>query len=109
MSAIFPRRCTILGKKELLYLGPFGLSLWLAGVLFVDRKKGGDISISEIANNLTKNKVNKILYYITFTLYINIFWYTLYVYDYIKHALYASSYFYNGYIYFLSEYCPLII
>lgn len=41
MMYIWPeyiRYCTILAKKELIYAGPFGISSWLAGVEFVDRK-----------------------------------------------------------------------
>jgi lysophosphatidate acyltransferase len=32
------RYCTILAKKELIWVGPFGSSSWLAGVEFIDRK-----------------------------------------------------------------------
>ncbi|XP_039315308.1 1-acyl-sn-glycerol-3-phosphate acyltransferase alpha [Solenopsis invicta] len=32
--------CTVISKKEILYLGPFGLASWLWGTLFIDRKKG---------------------------------------------------------------------
>jgi lysophosphatidate acyltransferase len=41
MMHIWPehvRYCTILAKKELLWVGPFGFSSWLAGVEFIDRK-----------------------------------------------------------------------
>lgn len=31
------KRCTIVSKKEVLYAGPFGLGLWLGGVIFIDR------------------------------------------------------------------------
>lgn len=37
MAKLFPPRATPLAKKELLYTGPFGVSMWLAGVVFVDR------------------------------------------------------------------------
>lgn len=37
MAQIFPPQTTVLAKKELLYTGPFGISMWLAGVVFVDR------------------------------------------------------------------------
>ena len=33
-------RLSVLGKKELLYLGPFGLACYYAGMTFIDRKKG---------------------------------------------------------------------
>jgi lysophosphatidate acyltransferase len=32
------RYCTILAKKELIWVLPFGLTAWLAGVEFIDRK-----------------------------------------------------------------------
>jgi len=32
------RYCTILAKKELIWALPFGLTAWLAGVEFIDRK-----------------------------------------------------------------------
>ena len=33
------RRCTTVAKKELLFAGPFGLTAWLCGTTFIDRKK----------------------------------------------------------------------
>ncbi|XP_011061963.1 PREDICTED: 1-acyl-sn-glycerol-3-phosphate acyltransferase alpha isoform X3 [Acromyrmex echinatior] len=33
--------CTVISKKEILYLGPFGLACWLWGTLFIDRKNVG--------------------------------------------------------------------
>lgn len=30
--------CTVISKKEVLYLGPFGLATWLWGTVFIDRK-----------------------------------------------------------------------
>ena len=37
MMIPYPSRCTMLVKKELLFLGPFGPSAWLAGIVFIDR------------------------------------------------------------------------
>ncbi|XP_781558.2 1-acyl-sn-glycerol-3-phosphate acyltransferase alpha [Strongylocentrotus purpuratus] len=34
---VWPKRCVVLGKKELLFFGPFGVSLYLCGTVFVDR------------------------------------------------------------------------
>ncbi|XP_012254396.2 1-acyl-sn-glycerol-3-phosphate acyltransferase beta [Athalia rosae] len=31
------KRCTVISKKEILYLGPFGLASWLWGTIFIDR------------------------------------------------------------------------
>ncbi|KAF5273444.1 hypothetical protein FQA39_LY07461 [Lamprigera yunnana] len=30
-------RCTVIAKKELFYAGPFGISSWLCGLIFIDR------------------------------------------------------------------------
>jgi len=30
--------CTVISKKEIMYLGPFGLATWLWGTVFIDRK-----------------------------------------------------------------------
>lgn len=32
------KNCTVISKKEILYLGPFGLACWLWGTVFIDRK-----------------------------------------------------------------------
>ena len=34
---IWPERCVPFVKKELLYAGPLGLSLYLVGTVFIDR------------------------------------------------------------------------
>jgi len=31
------KRCSAVAKKELFYLWPFGLALWLSGTIFIDR------------------------------------------------------------------------
>ncbi|XP_033227878.1 1-acyl-sn-glycerol-3-phosphate acyltransferase alpha [Belonocnema kinseyi] len=35
-------RCAVISKKEVLYLGTFGLASWLWGTIFIDRVKGAD-------------------------------------------------------------------
>ncbi|XP_072745075.1 1-acyl-sn-glycerol-3-phosphate acyltransferase alpha-like isoform X4 [Anoplolepis gracilipes] len=32
------KNCTVISKKEIMYLGPFGLASWLWGTVFIDRK-----------------------------------------------------------------------
>jgi 1-acyl-sn-glycerol-3-phosphate acyltransferase len=32
-------RCTVIAKKEVFYLWPFGLACWLWGTIFIDRVK----------------------------------------------------------------------
>ena len=44
--------CTILAKRELLWAGPFGLTAWLAGLEYVDRKNRA--RSSETMRQLTK-------------------------------------------------------
>ncbi|KAL0131432.1 hypothetical protein PUN28_002751 [Cardiocondyla obscurior] len=34
--------CTVISKKEILYLGPFGFACWLWGTIFIDRKNAGE-------------------------------------------------------------------
>lgn len=33
--------CTVISKKEILYLGPFGLACWLWRTIFIDRRNAG--------------------------------------------------------------------
>ncbi|CAF0812351.1 unnamed protein product [Rotaria sp. Silwood1] len=53
------RYCTILAKKELLWLGPFGISSWLAGVEFIDRNNRQ--RASETMSHIMKKIQNKSL------------------------------------------------
>uniref|UniRef100_A0A8C3C4V8 1-acyl-sn-glycerol-3-phosphate acyltransferase n=1 Tax=Cairina moschata TaxID=8855 RepID=A0A8C3C4V8_CAIMO len=46
MMEILPSRCVAIAKKEILYMGTFGLACWLAGLIFIDRKKREDNSRS---------------------------------------------------------------
>lgn len=40
MCATIPERCTAMGKRELMFAGPFGLSVLLCGGVLVDRRPG---------------------------------------------------------------------
>ncbi|XP_023194346.1 1-acyl-sn-glycerol-3-phosphate acyltransferase alpha-like isoform X1 [Xiphophorus maculatus] len=42
MMEILPDRCTTIAKKELVYAGTVGLICWLAGIVFINRKKTSD-------------------------------------------------------------------
>jgi len=53
------RYCTILAKKELIWALPFGLSAWLAGLEYVDRKNRE--RASETMRHLTKKVQDKSL------------------------------------------------
>lgn len=59
MGRIFPPRCSFLAKRILLYTGPLGFALWLAGGLFIDRSKRKEsASILEKAGiEIKKNKL----------------------------------------------------
>lgn len=42
MLKYLPDRMTILSKKELKYIGTFGIAAWLSGLIFIDRSKKSD-------------------------------------------------------------------
>lgn len=52
-------KCTVVARKELLYAWPFGLSAWLAGVVFIDRSKGrvAHLQLNEAAQLVTNKQV----------------------------------------------------
>nr|XP_039259383.1 1-acyl-sn-glycerol-3-phosphate acyltransferase alpha-like [Styela clava] len=54
MGKLFTERSTILAKKELLYVGPFGLALWLSGFVFIERsnKKQSYQILDDVANKV---------------------------------------------------------
>ncbi|NXI40829.1 PLCA acyltransferase, partial [Galbula dea] len=56
MMEILPRRCVTIAKKEILYMGTFGLACWLSGVIFIDRKKREEsiATLTEVAETLHK-------------------------------------------------------
>lgn len=56
MFDIWPvmNKCTVVAKKEIFYVWPFGLAAWLAGLIFIDRVR------SEKARN-TLNSVNRVI------------------------------------------------
>lgn len=52
-------RCTVISKKEIFYLGPFGLASYLWGTIFIDRlnpDKAKD-TINKTGQIVKKNKV----------------------------------------------------
>ncbi|XP_006875621.1 PREDICTED: 1-acyl-sn-glycerol-3-phosphate acyltransferase alpha isoform X2 [Chrysochloris asiatica] len=59
MMEVLPGRCVPIAKRELLWAGSAGLACWLAGVIFIDRKRTGDaISVmSEVAQTLLTQDV----------------------------------------------------
>lgn len=61
MMEVLPGRCVPIAKRELLWAGSAGLACWLAGVIFIDRKRTGDaISVmSEVAQTLLTQDVSQ--------------------------------------------------
>lgn len=59
MMEVLPSRCVPIAKRELMYAGTVGLACWLAGVIFINRKKTDDaISVmSETAQTMLKEDV----------------------------------------------------
>uniref|UniRef100_A0A5F8HAN0 1-acyl-sn-glycerol-3-phosphate acyltransferase n=1 Tax=Monodelphis domestica TaxID=13616 RepID=A0A5F8HAN0_MONDO len=59
MMEVLPGRCVPIAKRELLWAGPAGIACWLAGVIFIDRKRTGDaISVmAEAAQTLLSQNV----------------------------------------------------
>ena len=55
MCKFWPKRTAALAKKQLKYLGPFGLALQLCGTVFVDRAK------REKAIDAMKHAVDKLV------------------------------------------------
>lgn len=49
-----------IAKKEILYMGTFGLACWLAGVIFIDRKRREESigTLTEVAHSLHKDNVS---------------------------------------------------
>lgn len=60
MMEVLPDRCVPIAKRELLWAGSAGLACWLAGIIFIDRKRTGDaISVmSEVAQTLLTQDVS---------------------------------------------------
>lgn len=60
MMQILPNRCVPIGKKEILYMGSFGIACWLSGVIFIDRKKREEsiAILTEVAHTMRKDNVS---------------------------------------------------
>ncbi|NWW91600.1 PLCA acyltransferase, partial [Rhynochetos jubatus] len=64
MMEILPSRCVPIGKKEILYMGTFGLACWLSGVIFIDRKKKEESisTLTEVAHSLHKENYRVLVF-----------------------------------------------
>lgn len=60
MMEMLPSRCVPIAKKEILYMGTFGLACWLSGLIFIDRKKREEsiTTLTEVAESLHKENVS---------------------------------------------------
>ncbi|NXC35848.1 PLCA acyltransferase, partial [Campylorhamphus procurvoides] len=64
MMEILPRRCVAIAKKEILYMGTFGLAGWLAGIIFIDRRnrEGSINTLTEVAQSLHKDNLRVLIF-----------------------------------------------
>lgn len=57
------QNCTVISKKEILYLGTFGLASWLWGTVFIDRVKPEEAQTTVNSTaEIIKNR--KVIFYI---------------------------------------------
>lgn len=57
---VLPDRCVQIAKRELLFLGPVGLIMYLGGVLFIDRQRSRTAMtvISDVGKRMVREKVS---------------------------------------------------
>lgn len=51
--------CTVISKKEIFYLQPFGLASWLWGTIFINRvdKRGAQEAVNSTGRTIRERKV----------------------------------------------------
>ncbi|XP_033732312.1 1-acyl-sn-glycerol-3-phosphate acyltransferase alpha-like [Pecten maximus] len=64
LMEIWPKRCSVLAKKSLMYMGPLGLLMWLLGAVFVDRVNHSKAvsTLSEASKHIKKEKISIIIF-----------------------------------------------
>ncbi|NXU52568.1 PLCA acyltransferase, partial [Turnix velox] len=64
MMEMLPNRCVPIAKKEILYMGTFGLACWLSGLIFIDRKKRDEsiATLTEVALSLHKDNLRVLIF-----------------------------------------------
>ncbi|NWI88227.1 PLCA acyltransferase, partial [Pitta sordida] len=64
MLEVLPPRCVPIAKREILYMGTFGLASWLAGVVFIDRsdREGSITTLTEVAQSLHKENLRVLVF-----------------------------------------------
>lgn len=52
-------KCTVVAKRELFYVWPFGLAAWLAGLIFIDRVRGEKArdTLNQVNSKIKKQKI----------------------------------------------------
>jgi lysophosphatidate acyltransferase len=55
-------RCTVIAKRELFYLWPFGLATWLWGTIFIDRlnNEQAQSTINQTGEQVRNKQVNDV-------------------------------------------------
>jgi lysophosphatidate acyltransferase len=65
MMKVWPGgNCSPLAKKELLYTGPFGIAIWLAGLTFIDRlnPQSSRGTLNDLAKRINKDNMRVWIY-----------------------------------------------
>ncbi|XP_062448627.1 1-acyl-sn-glycerol-3-phosphate acyltransferase alpha-like [Rhea pennata] len=64
MMEILPIRCVPIAKKEILYMGTFGLACWFSGIFFIDRKKREESinTLTEVAHSMHKENFQVLIF-----------------------------------------------
>ncbi|NXO57931.1 PLCA acyltransferase, partial [Aramus guarauna] len=64
MTEILPNRCVPIAKKEILYMGTFGIACWLSRLVFIDRKKKQEsiTTLTEVAQSLHKENFSVLIF-----------------------------------------------
>ncbi|KAK6481043.1 1-acyl-sn-glycerol-3-phosphate acyltransferase alpha-like [Huso huso] len=59
MMEILPDRCTPIARKEVVYVGTVGLTSWIGGVVFINRKKTSDAKsvMADVAQTMQKDQI----------------------------------------------------
>ncbi|CAL8277338.1 unnamed protein product [Merluccius merluccius] len=59
LMEVLPDRCTMIAKKELIYAGTVGITCWLGGIVFINRKKTSDAKsvMAEAAKTMLDDQI----------------------------------------------------
>ncbi|XP_034992074.1 1-acyl-sn-glycerol-3-phosphate acyltransferase alpha isoform X2 [Zootoca vivipara] len=64
IAELYPGRCVVLTKKEMMYMGPLGFTLWITKFIFVDRnnKRSARDTMDHIARTLLQHNLRVWVY-----------------------------------------------